>query len=411
MFEGMTQMCRLADQLLERDVTQRLCATQSLARMDTPDAAELLLAALDDCERTVRDAALDGLAAMGYESAARKVLGVLRGAWDEIDGLRQAQDRDRGLLLRAFERFLRRTDSARAWVIHALGRLGDRRAIPWIRPYLNSRVPVRQRAACIALGLLEDRGSVPRLLRLVEHSQDGHVAHCAATALERLGEKPLMDAYRGIPNGESKAIDEAVRLIDEGDKRIVRLLLSGLKHSEHRCNTINTALVLCGLREPRAVPRVCAMLEEVALDALDHAEEDDVEKFMVSVVKVLGSFSLPEAATAAVNLLADPLYRSWQPEMARGLAETINPAALPAVLELLYVGARQPEPNHYADTEICTITCRLLGKIGDRGSIGPLLVFLTDPAADEDLSEAAAAAIDGICDRDPTAACLLPRLA
>ncbi|MHB8995292.1 MAG: HEAT repeat domain-containing protein [Armatimonadota bacterium] len=409
MLEDIRAVSQIAGELTSGDEIERLAAVRVLAERGTPDATELLLEALADHRKAVRQAAKQGLAGAGQGILANQILGVLRGEWKTINELTQLQAQQRRTLSRTFERLLSTTGKERRWVIHALGRLGDPRAIPWLTPYLHSSDPLRQRAACISLSLLGADNAIPRLLALVQ-SHDAQVSHAATVALERLGEKRLMDAYRGVPDGDGEAICETAQLVDEGDRRIIPLLLIGLLRSGHRCRTISTGLTLCAMGVAEAVPHVITLLEEIAVAILDQAADTDGEEVIVTIAGLLGSCSLPEAAAAAVALLAHPLYWTWQAEIAEKLLETLNPAALPAVLGLLREGARWPEPDDAADAAARTAACRLLGKIGYRESIQPLLGLLGEPEAAEDLRNAAVTAIDQICDRDATALPLLPRL-
>jgi hypothetical protein len=103
----------------------------------------------------------------------------------------------------------------------------DRRAIPLVKPYLRSEDPLRQRAASTALGLLGATGVVPDLLALLL-SRDAHVVGCALTALDRLGEKRMVAAYRGVPDGVGDAMLDAPHMVNEGERRIILPLLRGL---------------------------------------------------------------------------------------------------------------------------------------------------------------------------------------
>ncbi|MEN6549563.1 MAG: HEAT repeat domain-containing protein [Armatimonadia bacterium] len=400
-------MSQIAQQLASGHDVERLQAAQELALSGTPDARELLFDALADRDSAVRATAREGLAAAGQGTLADLVLGVLRGNWEAIDGLRDLTGEDRRALVRACERLLRRTGEPRRWVIHALGRLGESRAIPWLLPYLRSRDLLRQRAACIALSPLGAVEAVPELLKLVR-SRDARVADYAVLALERLGERRLMKAYRGVPEGDEAAISDAFQLIREGDRRLRPLLLSGLLRPDHPCQTLATGLTLCLLDVVKAVPPTVAILDEIAAAELE--EEEDYEGTILQVAGILAACHLPEASAAAVGLLASPLYWQWQPQIAEKLLERLHPAALPAVLDLLREGAKWSEPEPEADHETRLLACQLLARHGKSEAIAPLLEVLANPEVDDEQGAAAAAAIDEICQREPEAVRLLPHL-
>lgn len=402
-------MSEIAQQLASGHDVERLQAAQELARSGTPDARELLFDALTDPDSAVRATAREGLAAAGQGTLADLVLGVLRGNWEAIDELRDLTCEDRRALVRACERLLRREGKPRRWVIHALGRLGESRAIPWLLPYLRSRDLLRQRAACIALSLLGAVEAVPELLKLVR-SRDTHVADYAVLALERLGEQRLMKAYRGVPEGDEAAISDAFQLVLEGDHRLGPLLLSGLLRPDHPCQTLATGLTLCLLDVAKAVPPTVAILDEIAAAVLEGEEEEDDEEIILEVAGILAACRLPEASAAAVGLLASPLYWQWQPQIAEKLLERLHPAALPAVLDLLQEGAKWSEPDPEADHEVRLLACQLLARYGKSEALPPLLEVLGNPEADDEQSAAAAAAIDEICQRDAEAMRLLPHL-
>jgi HEAT repeat protein len=159
-----------------------------------------------------------------------------------------------------------------------------------------------------------------------------------------------------------------------------------------------------------AVPHISAILDEIVAEALEDEDCDAADEFIVSAAGILGSFSLPEAAAAAVNLLPNPLHWPWQPELAEKLSTGLKPVALPTVLALLRDGASWADHMLEDDNRVRTWACQLLGGIGDQDAIRPLLETAQRPDADDELRVAAVSAVDEICARDPTAVQLLPSL-
>lgn len=409
MTKGNSTFTELSAQLAHGCLEERLDAVQTLADADTPEARHLLLAATCDGERAIRQASRAALAAVEHADLANRMDEILSGDWSGIDWLVHATEVERELLFGALRCLLGRVGDARRWVLHAFGRLGDRRAIPLVKPYLRSKDPLRQRAASTALGLLGATDLVPDLLALLL-SRDAHVVECALTALGRLGETRLVAAYRGVPDGVGDAMLDALHLVNEGDRRIILPLLRGLARPDHRCRTISTGLTLCAMDVAEAVPHISAILDEIAAEALEDEDCDAAGEFIVSAAGILGSFALPEAAAAAVNLLANPLHRPWQPELADKLSTGLNPVALPTVLALLRDGASWADHMPEEDNCVRTWACQLLGGLGDQDAIRPLLETARRPDADDDLRVAAVSAVDEICARDPAAVQLLPSL-
>lgn len=407
MFEDMKKVAQMGKELQDQDVAVRLAAVHALSLRATPDAAELLLGALADPDRGLRRAAREGLAKMRQDALADRVLGALAGQWGVINGLTDVAVPEQKVLVRTFEYLLPRAGKSRRWLVHALGHLGDRRAIPWIKPYLRRGDPLTQRAACIALGLLGTTEAVPDLLELVE-SHDVHIVCNALVALERLGEARLVHAYRGMRDGHPEAVIAVQGLIEKGDRRIAPLLLAGLRRPGHSCRSILTGLTLCAMGVAEAVTHVRTLLDEIALAGLEQGADEDAGEVIVTVAGLLASSGLPQAACAAVSLLASPVYWAWHAEIADKLLDTLSPAALPALLELLRDGAQWPDPDEDADNEARVTACRLLAKIGDRKAVEPLLAVLQYAGVTEELHNVAIEALNQIGERAGAAALPLP---
>ncbi len=139
---------------------------------------------------------VDGLtAALNGEKAERS---VLRRAW-----LVHVLGRSRSPVIVGPISSLLETDpddDVRGLAAIALGRTGDLAAAPVVRSALDEPTVIGQMSAILALWLLRDRGSVPRLSERLLHSTSTEVRQFAAGALGDIGDPGAVPALIGALN-------------------------------------------------------------------------------------------------------------------------------------------------------------------------------------------------------------------
>lgn len=144
----------VADQILEfkkyykpsRTVHEKVEAIHVLDKLDKASAAELLLDAALDPQFPVRQAAFEVLG--GYRSA--EVTELLRKVAGEEKGAKAGR---------------------RAGAIEALGRIGDKAALPIVVKALESSDFEMKRASAVALGRIGDPGAVAPLAKFLEKAE------------------------------------------------------------------------------------------------------------------------------------------------------------------------------------------------------------------------------------------------
>ena len=181
---------------------ERIDAIRALGELADERAIFFLLGALYDGERNVRAEAADVLGKLGDERAVPALIrlmerdwskrGIFHAAWALKIGGEKALE---GLTekLRYFEPV--------AWVaaVDALGRIGDRRAVPHILKALPNQEDSASWTVRNTLNDLDDGSLVPGLLADLQ-GDDEHKRECAALALGMLGdagaEEPLAAALK-----------------------------------------------------------------------------------------------------------------------------------------------------------------------------------------------------------------------
>jgi HEAT repeat protein len=151
--------------LKDKDPAVRRAAAESLAVIPDPAAEDLLLSYRNDKDSDMKTAVMAALAKMRSSKAVPLLIKDL----ESYEGARYA--------------------------VPALGKIGDKRAIPYLREIFNNRCEYCMEDAAVALGDIGDRESIPALLDALE-DPSLHVQRGAVRALgllkERKAVKPLI---------------------------------------------------------------------------------------------------------------------------------------------------------------------------------------------------------------------------
>jgi HEAT repeat protein len=315
----------------DRSVRQQVA--DRLARVETPEAALRLRLMIDDLDPGVRATAVRALSGRGDQAAlATAARWVLSGnpldraaGLDALRGARALPPAARTALERAL------SDADPAVKLTALEVLADKDP----RPSL----------AAVA-GTLEDSAAPVRLqaIRLLADTRD---PRAALTLLGRTA-----DADRGVRREAISALGAL------GDERVVPALLRLL---DGPMDDLRRAAIaaLTSLRAPAAVPPLIA-----------HARRRPADLVARNAQWALGEIATPEAVAALVALLGVPPV----PDEVRDALVRAGPRAVPLLIQELE-----------GDPGVATEASALLGQIGDRRAVGPLLALLrrrdqTEPA-------------------------------
>lgn len=279
----------------ESDARVRLAACELVRQAPTPKAIAALGRVLGDPDATVR---LTAAAAIGIAERPESVTPLL-GHLDDPN------------------------PQVRVEVVLALARIGDPRAVFPLIGKVGDAVPEVREAVARALGDFGDpRATTALVLALRDAAPEVRVE--ALSALGRLGADEAELAI--APVLEEKTADEVRRaaiaaLGRIGSERAVQTLVAALATDDPNADTspVREALVACGAR---AVPAL-----EAALAA---PPSPGVATGAALTLGVMGATHATDAIVAAMRRGALPVESAL-----RALGRLGDPAALPAVLELL----------------------------------------------------------------------------
>ena len=268
---------------------------------------------------------------LGYPSIAPALVEVLRGDTDSIVRTRAAA---------------------------ALGKLGDRAAVPFLLEALNDESEHVRGNAAWARGRIGDPSTVPTLIGAM-NDDDVHVRCKAAAALGDLGDRAaipvLLEALR-VPNGMVRGY-AATALGKIGDGSVVPKLIETLRGERPRPDDLSPIVDLVAalgeLRAREAVPVLVKHLEAessftrgraasalwkiadpIAAPALAKALRDPEANVRREAVLALGRIADPSSVPSLVQALDDEL-RGVRSRAAAGLKRIGTPPAIDALNEAI----------------------------------------------------------------------------
>lgn len=223
---------------------------QALIRIGKPNV-EAFIAGLKDGDPNVKAGTVKAMVAIGLDS-----LPVALAAINDNDARGTA-----GNVLIKFGsasvpgliKILNETqdEGIRLFVIETLGKIGDRRAAPLIRPYLNLP-PEKRRLVISALGIIADPGTEPDLRRTLNNPMEDSDARVQAAlglgkiatptsvaalvkALKDMDLKVRLATVAGLQRAGTKALpalSSAMRDPDANTRRLVAQALGGIRSRE-----------------------------------------------------------------------------------------------------------------------------------------------------------------------------------
>ncbi len=244
--------------------------------------------------------------------------------------------------------------SEKGAAISALGLIGERRAVPYLIPFLTD--PGHRRGAATSLGLIGDPRAVePLLATLTETEREYREA--AILALRRIGAPALPALVRELQSPEVLMRRAAASaLIGAGAAHVNPALARALRDPDDEVRA-SAALALGWSGNTGAVPFLVAALDDRDWRVVDAA------------VEALGDIG-PAAVGQLLAVLRDPSHSATiHYQVARGLAHMGRPA-VPALLEAL----SSPEANVQKWVAVA------LGEIGDQRAV-PALRALAERAS------------------------------
>lgn len=355
---GQSRDPRAVDALLpdlnDSDWRVRRNSAQALGALRDKRAVEPLLAALKDKTMTVRQRAIVALGRIKDPQAVPHLLEILLAgkheSYDAVKAIRKFGKKALPEVAKAFERthnqdlmlllikmkhadafdlilqLLQNPDaSTRETAIREFGKLGDKRAIPYLIEQLNSYDPTMQSEAVRALGKLDAKETVPILLNLLVDDElygpYSNLYHAVTEALQMfggvakeiknafpgnypamfnmggapislpeamglVGDDPFQEALSRLPGGMPRVINRPPGMPDELIKKVVEEMSwkFGVMFADARdANQDRVRRLIELLRAESSVTRSAAALtlpwytDEKSLAALEQATQDQEE--------------------------------------------------------------------------------------------------------------------------------------
>ncbi|MEG4231605.1 HEAT repeat domain-containing protein, partial [Microcoleus sp. Pol11C3] len=180
--------------------------------------------------------------------------------------------------------------SVRWSAAHALGKIGDEKAIPGLLKLLEDSDYFVRRSAADALGQIGDEKAIPGLLKLVEDS-DYFVRRSAADALGKIGdEKAIPVLLKLVEDSESDVRSSAADALGKiGDEKSIPVLLKLVEDSDYFVRRM-AADALGKIGDEKAIPGLLKLVE--------HSESD----VRSSAADALGTIAKQHAEKVAPHL-------------------------------------------------------------------------------------------------------------
>jgi HEAT repeat protein len=367
----------------EEDRDVRMAAGRALGRIRDPRALAPLIEALSAPESWLPprvaevilqfgpiacDALLERLATRGDPGArawAAEILGELK------------QPKSVQALLTAMSDL---QDQVRARAAGALGKIGDRRAVPdLIHLMLGDPVPYVRIQSVRALGAI---GDARALHHLIDSLKDGEwwVRIRVIEALEQLGDDAIEPLILALEDSDTEVrqraamtlerlgvLDTLIERVGDGDVAArEQLVVAG------QAGVVEVLIDALGNTNPRVRYAVAEILGEVRNGAVSVAliarlEQEDASPIKAEVLRSLARLREAHAAEPISRLLGDE-NDSIRVEAVRALERI----PFPNPNELLASAVRDPEARVRAGA------ATVLGKVGDPHSVPALLELLAD---------------------------------
>ncbi len=185
------------------------------------------------------------------------------------------------------------SEHARYAAAEALGKLGDRAAVPALIQALQDESAYVKSYAASALGALGDPAAVPALTQMLQH-QSIAISYAAANALGKIGDRAAVPALIQRLDSDTVGENDETSMLKQivimslgklGDPRAVVPLIQQLKAKDLRIRA-QTVTALGNLRDPAAIP---ALLE--ALTHQPRKQEGDLWSDAYDVIAVAQSLA------------------------------------------------------------------------------------------------------------------------
>ena len=346
--------------LNDSDESVRWSAADALGNIGNERAVEALIAALNDSDKSVRRRAANALGNIGNERAVNALIAAL----NDSDGwVRKSAANALGNIgnERAVNALIAALNDSDGWVIiirsaaNALGKIGNERAVNALIAALNNSDKYVRRSAVEALGKIGNERAVNALIAALNDS-DGSIRWSAANALGKIGNERAVNALIAALNDSDGNVrmSAANALGKMGNERAVEALIAALNDS-YESVRMSAADALENIGNERAV------------NALIAALNDSYEYVRMRAAEALGNIGNERAVNALIAALNDS-DRSVRMSAAEALGNIGNERAVEALIAAL----------NDSDRNVRMRAAEALGNIGNERAVNALIAALND---------------------------------
>ncbi|HOC01907.1 MAG TPA: HEAT repeat domain-containing protein [bacterium] len=330
---------------------------QPILKKFAGDVTDAIIPLLKDSDVMVRSRAVSSLGEIKHPSAIQSLIDLL--LYDtqiQKDTQSALSKYGKGVVLPMAELLKQNSQDVRCKVIVAkiLGEAGDQDAINILLRLLKDNDKSVQKAAAYSLGLLKNPVAVEPLLDVLKQGYS-EVCPSVIIALGKIGDtravEDLLSVFQQTSDGDGLRNLVVEALSEISDKRAFQVFIKCLGDSDSR--TRRYAVIGLGkLKDTEAVEPLINIL-------------DDPNRFVRdSAIEALCNMGDPRAIGPVVGKLDQP--NMWAP--AKHVVKFGGLAVEPLSLVLL----NHPKP------EVRERSAWILGEIGDRKAVEPLIVSLSD---------------------------------
>lgn len=337
--------------LEDPDPGVQIQAIRAVAHFRGEGALRLLLAKVDSPHPAARDAAIEALARLGVD------------ALPSLQGLLGCQAAER-----------------RAAAVRALGAVGTREALGYVRSTLADPVPFVRHDACRVLGEAEDSDSAPVLVRLLS-DPDPAVREAAEDACARMPEAAERALFALLREGTVQQRIGAANVVRKAMYRpAIPLLVDAMRDPSHEV-CLSAAAALMVLADPASV------------DALVNGLLDPKIRWVCVIgLRQLGSTSVPQllrrTGDAELDYWKQQVLDGMGEDALEGCAEALKreqdagtrSVALCTLQQIRDARAAYPVVRMMGDPQVGPVAAFLAGRMGE-AAVEPLILSLRDENA------------------------------
>lgn len=253
-----------------------------------------------------------------------------------------------------------------------IARMGDTRAVPWLKWALEDEKPAVRTAAVTSLGLLRVQESQESLAHLLQSDKDPNVRQACATALYRLGNsssipvfiEALSDTSDGVRFSAAQALGafRSKKAVPDLLKTLTEVSASMRRIAAKSLGDIGDTSAAPGLRplltDPhqdvrRSAARALGILKDSeSIVPLKKLLKDSNEGVRVSAAFALGNIGNRSGRKVALAVLKTSNSPSVRARAAQALATIGDPSAIPALKKVAQEGNTYLNQHAQAAVEI-----------------------------------------------------------